>query len=418
MSEPRTDPKRDREFGAGVTPEPGLDSRIDAAPKTPSSHPLHERHGLGLTLFGGGARAAYQVGVLQGLASAHPNLELPFITGISAGAINASHLASHPGTFEQRAQSLGELWGAIDVPQVFETQGFKLLFRSLCIGMRLAVGWAPTLDPMLGMVDASPLSAFLEDALGGRDLSGIEDNLSSGQLQGIALIALKYSTSQTISFCMGEEIIDWERPLRRSQRVRLTVDHVLASAALPLFFPPVEIDGAWYGDGGIRLTAPLAPAIHLGADRLLAISTRYRPSGAEADRPRFQGPPRAAQVLGSLMGATFLDVLDQDADQLDRINKLLERMPPEQRGSLRPLRSLVIRPSEDIARLANDFEPKLPWTFRFLTRRWGTQKSRSQELLSTILFQEDYVRLLIEIGQRDGAAHADALSELLDGPTS
>jgi len=189
---------------------------------------------------------------------------------------------------------------------------------------------------------------------------------------------------------------------------------VLASAALPLFFAPVEIDDEWYGDGGIRLTAPLAPAIHLGADRLLAISTRYRPTGLEADQPRFSGSPRMAQVLGSMMSATFLDVLDQDDEQLQRINGLLAKLPPEKRGSLRPLHSLIIRPSRDLARLANDFEPRLPWTFRFLTRRWGTKKSRSQELLSTVLFQEDYVRLLMEIGEEDGVHHADALSELLD----
>ena len=379
---------------------------------------LHQRHGLGLTLFGGGARAAYQVGVLKGLSHAHPELDVPFITGISAGAINAAHLSSRAGTFRERADSLGELWNGIDVDRVFETMGLPLLYRAFCIGMRLSVGWAPTVDPLLGLVDSTPLTEFLESSLGSRDLPGIQANLDSGQLRAVALIALKYSTSQSISFCMGQEILDWERPMRRSQRENLTVDHVVASAALPLFFPSVEINGEWYGDGGVRLTAPLAPAIHLGADKLLAISTRYRPSGPEADQPRFAGAPRAAQVLGSLMGATFLDVLDQDAEQLNRINDLLKKIPPGERGSLRPLQSLIIRPSEDLAKLANDFEPKLPWMFRFLTRRLGTRKSRSQELLSTILFQEDYVRLLMEIGERDGVNHSDALSELLDGPTS
>ncbi len=396
------------------------DQATSAANGPSQYHELHRRHGLGLTLFGGGARAAYQVGVLKGLSHAHPDLDVPFITGISAGAINAAHMSSRTGTFAQRAESLGELWNAIDVDRVFETMSLPLLYRTLCIGMRLTVGWAPTVDPLLGLVNSKPLTEFLESALGSHDLPGIQANLDSGQLRAVALIALKYSTSQSISFCMGQEILDWERPMRRSQRENLTVDHVVASAALPLFFPSVEIGGEWYGDGGVRLTAPLAPAIHLGADKLLAISTRYRPSGPEADRPRFTGPPRAAQVLGSLMGATFLDVLDQDAEQLDRINLLLSKIPPEERGSLRPLRSLIIRPSEDLAQLANDFEPKLPWMFRFLTRRLGTRKSRSQELLSTILFQEDYVRLLMEIGERDGVDKSDALSELLDEglPTS
>lgn len=370
--------------------------------------------GLGLTLFGGGARAAYQVGVLRGLGRAHPDLAPSILTGISAGAINAAHLGNSEAGFGDATRELEALWRSIDVDSVFETRGLALLHRAACIGMRLAIGWAPTLRPLDGMVDSSPLRRFLEGAFGGQDLSGIQANLATGRLRAVALIALRYSTGQTVSFTAGREFRDWERPLRHSVRTELEVDHVLASAALPLFFAPVEIGGEWYGDGGVRLTAPLAPAVHLGADRILAISTRFRPSGDEAGRPRFTGPPRAAQVLGNLMSATFLDVLDQDALNLERINGLVERLPPEERGSLRPIKCLVIRPSRDIASLANEFEPRLPWTFRFLTRRWGTRRSRSQELLSTILFQGDYIRRLLEVGEEDGARNAEAVAELLD----
>ncbi len=375
------------------------------------------RDGFALTLFGGGARASYQAGVLRGLARSHPDLAPAILTGISAGAINAAHLGNGSGSFEDKAVALTELWHGIDVNQVFETRGFALLHRALCIGLRLTFGWAPTLDPMLGMVDSTPLARFLERSIPGHDLTGIRDNLDSGALQAIALVALNYATGQTVSFYAGGELGDWERPLRRSERVDLGIEHILASSALPLFFPPKEIDGSWYGDGGIRLTAPLAPAVHLGADRILAISTRYRPTGAEASLPRFDGSPRVAQIFGNLMSATFLDVLDQDALNLERISALVERLPPEDRQGLRPIRCLVVRPSRDLAALANDFEPRLPRTFRFLTRRWGTQGARTQELLSTILFQEDYVRALIEIGEEDGERNADALSELLDTST-
>lgn len=369
--------------------------------------------GLALTLFGGGARAAYQVGVLRGLGRAHPDLAPSILTGISAGAINAAHLGNSVASFDEATRRLEELWRGIDVDCVFETRGLALLHRAACIGMRLATGWAPTLQPLDGMVDSSPLRRFLEAAFGGQGLPGIQDNLAAGRLKAVALIALRYSTGQTVSFTAGREFRDWERPLRHSVRTELAVDHVLASAALPLFFAPVEIDGDWFGDGGVRLTAPLAPAVHLGADRILAISTRFRPSGEEARRPRFSGPPQAAQILGNLMSATFLDVLDQDALNLERINRLVTALPPDQRGSLRPIKCLVIRPSRDIASLANEFEPRLPWTFRFLTRRWGTRRSRSQELLSTILFQGDYIRRLLEVGEEDGARHAGAVAELL-----
>jgi NTE family protein len=263
------------------------------------------------------------------------------------------------------------------------------------------------------MVDSSPLRRFLEVSFGGQDLPGIQANLDSGRLKAVALIALRYATGQTVSFTAGREFSNWERPLRRSVRTDLKVDHVLASAALPLFFAPVEVDGEWYGDGGVRLTAPLAPAVHLGADRILAISTRFRPSETEARKPRFKGRPRAAQVLGNLMSATFLDVLDQDAMHLERINRLVSGLPPGGRHELRPIKCLVIRPSRDIASLANEFEPKLPGTFRFLTRRWGTRRARSQELLSTILFQGDYIRRLMEVGEEDGANNADAVADLL-----
>ncbi len=370
-------------------------------------------HGLALTLFGGVARAAYQVGVLRGLGRAHPTLDPSILTGISAGAINAAHLGNSEAGFGAATEELEALWRGIDVDSVFETRGLALLHRAACIGMRLAIGWAPTLQPLDGMVDSSPLRRFLEVSFGGQGLPGIQANLDSGRLKAIALIALRYSTGQTVSFTAGREFRDWERPLRHSVRTDLKVHHVLASAALPLFFAPVEVDGEWYGDGGVRLTAPLAPAVHLGADRILAISTRFRPSSAEAREPRFKGPPRAAQILGNLMSATFLDVLDQDAMHLDRINGLVQHLPPEQRAHLRPIKCLVIRPSRDIASLANEFEPRLPGTFRFLTRRWGTRRARSQELLSTILFQGDYIRRLMEVGEEDGANHAEAVAELI-----
>jgi len=370
-------------------------------------------HGLALTLFGGGARAAYQVGVLRGLGRAHPELDPSILTGISAGAINAAHLGNSETNFGAATEELEALWRGIDVDSVFETRGLALLHRAACIGMRLAIGWAPTLQPLDGMVDSSPLRRFLEASFGGQGLPGIQANLDSGRLKAIALIALRYSTGQTVSFTAGREFRNWERPLRHSVRTDLKVDHVLASAALPLFFAPVEVDGEWYGDGGVRLTAPLAPAVHLGADRVLAISTRFRPSEAEARKPRFKGPPRAAQILGNLMSATFLDVLDQDAMHLERINRLVSGLPPGERHHLRPIKCLVIRPSRDIASLANEFEPKLPGTFRFLTRRWGTRRARSQELLSTVLFQGDYIRRLMEVGEEDGANNAEAVADLL-----
>ena len=205
----------------------------------------------------------------------------------------------------------------------------------------------------------------------------------------------------------------WERPQRKSQMCSLRVDHVMASAALPFFFPAIEVEGAWYGDGGIRLTAPLSPAIHLGATRILAVTTRYARTREEADRPMILGYPPPAPVAGVLFNAIFLDQLEDDAMQLRMLNSLIESHPEEKRMGLRPIQLLVLRPSEDLGRLANHYEADMPKAFRFLTRGLGTKETRSNDMLSLVMFQTDYVRHLIELGQSDAAAKREQIKQFL-----
>ena len=187
----------------------------------------------------------------------------------------------------------------------------------------------------------------------------------------------------------------------------------MASAALPIFFPAVPINGEYFGDGGIRLVAPLSPAIHLGARKILAISTRYNRSAIEANEPEVSGYPPPAQVMGVLLNSIFLDFFDQDALRLDRLNDLIDQVPPKGRGGLRPISLMILRPSMDLGRLANDFEPQLPKTFRFLTRGWGTRQTNSPDLLSLVLFQPDYVRRLICLGKTDAQARADEIEKFI-----
>ena len=205
----------------------------------------------------------------------------------------------------------------------------------------------------------------------------------------------------------------WERPLRRSRVTRITLDHVLASAALPLFFSAVELDGAWYGDGGIRLTAPCSPAIHLGATRILALSTRYAASREEADQPMVSGYPPPLQISGQLLNAIFLDDLSRDANELERINMLLRDVAPEKRRGLRPIKLLVARPSFDLSKLVAKFEPRLPRVFRHLTRSLGSRETSSPDVLSLLAFDPEYIAALIEIGERDAAAQAADIRSLL-----
>ena len=185
----------------------------------------------------------------------------------------------------------------------------------------------------------------------------------------------------------------------------------MASSALPLVFPPVRIGDVWYGDGGIRLIAPLAPAIHMGADRLLVVSTHCTGRHVESQLPT--EPPSPATVLAEMYNSMFLDQLDQDVHQMERTNTLLKHIDEEHRGGLREIGLLVIRPSEDLGALAFDLRNRIPSTLRYLLNRFGSGQSESDDFVSTLLFHHDYVQRLIEIGERDADAQAEEIDRFL-----
>ncbi len=373
---------------------------------------------LAIVLGGGGARAAYQAGFLRGLARYLPDLRFPIVTGISAGAINASLLASHPGPLSAAAQDLTELWQDLTIDRVFRADALYLARNTLRWLLRLVSGGHDLAPQVRGLVDTRPLDAFLREnlnAAAGGEVAGVGENLERGVLKAFALSTLDYATGQTVTWVQGCDIKTWDRPNRRSAKTRMTIDHIMASASLPLLFPAIELDGAWYGDGGIRLAAPLSPALHLGASRLLTISTRYDRTAEEAARPSTRGYPPPAQVIGKLLNAIFLDVVDQDVERLQRLNSLLVQMPEESRKGLKPVDLIVVRPSEDLGRLVGAYEPKLPGLFRFLVRGLGTRQTTSPDLLSLLMFQPDYLRRLIEIGEADAEARHEELVPLLLG---
>lgn len=367
-----------------------------------------------LVLTGGGARSAYQVGLLRCLGRLMPDLEIPIITGTSAGAINAVFLAAHRGSLESAGEDLSDLWTNLTTDQVFEVGGGSLFRNVLRWGFKLMSGGKRRKGPR-SLLDTQPLDRYLRQTLRctSDEIPGIAENIADGKLDAIALTTLRYATGQTVTWVQGSELDTWERPARVGVNTNIEIGHVMASAALPLAFPAIELDGHWYGDGGIRMLNPLGPAVHLGAEKILAISTRHRKGPTEAAEPAVSGYPPAAQVVGSLMNAVFLDALDHDAAHLDRVNKLLEsggartEEPP-----LRPIDLEVLRPSTDLGRLAAEFEPKLPKGLRFLTRGWGTQETRSPDFLSLLMFQPDYLRRLIEIGEQDAEAHASSLRRI------
>jgi NTE family protein len=384
-------------------------------PVTPSTN----LRGLGLVLSGGGARAAYQVGVLQFLSREFPFAIPEILTGVSAGGINAAFLAARQEPFPRRVDELAEMWSNLRIDEVFRVDQ-DLWWRAARWAGRLASGGKSPLRPAKSLVDTRPLRELLERELYAAPdspIEGINQSLRAGWLSAFALTASSYTTGQSITWVQTREdcaIPAWERPQRKSEACALRVDHVMASAALPFFFPAIEIDGAWYGDGGIRLIAPLSPAIHLGATRILAVTTRYARTREEADRPVITAYPPPAQVAGVLFNAIFLDLLDGDAMHLRQINDLIAALPPERWNGLRPIELFVLRPSEDLGRLANAYEAELPKGFRFLTRGLGTKETRSNDMLSLVMFQTDYCRRLIELGESDARKRRDEFAKFLD----
>jgi NTE family protein len=374
--------------------------------------------GFALVLSGGGARGAYQVGFLRVLAREFPEVVPGILTGVSAGGINAAYLAARPEPYQQKIDELAEMWSNLRIDEVFRVDLGNIGWKMLRWGGRLVSGGKSPLPPAKSMVDTKPLREVLERELHASDgpIEGINRALHDGWLKAFALTASSYTTGQSITWVQTREdcaMPAWERPMRKSSMCALRIDHVMASAALPFFFPAIEVDGAWYGDGGIRLTQPLSPAIHLGATKIIAVTTRYAKSREEADRPSIVGYPPPAQVAGSLFNAIFLDQLDADAMQLRLLNRLIDAQPEERRGGLRPIELLVLRPSEDLGRLANAYEADLPKGFRFFTRGLGTKETRSNDMLSLVMFQTDYVKRLIELGEADALAKRAEIEEFL-----
>jgi len=393
----------------------GIQSKIRELFGSPKKEPS-----TALVLSGGGARGAYQTGVLQYIGQAFPEAAFPILAGVSAGAINTSHLANHHGSLLTATQSLVESWLDLTIEQVFRSESSFNFFRRLLLSDNEGSPEERITSSMAhqrGLVDASPLRGFLAGKLATHDsgtLAGVDENLKKGRLRAFAVTATNYNTGQTTTFVQGSNIDRWVRPNRVGMMTQMTIDHIMASAASPVIFPAVWIDGDWYGDGGVRLTMPLSPAINLGADRILVVSTRYNRTRAEADQPTVQGYPPAAQIIGMQMHAIFLDVLDQDALHLERINALIEHIADKHRNGLRPIKLLLLRPSVDLGKLASDFRPQLSGALRLFTMGIGSDETKSPDWLSMLLFERDYMERLIEIGYNDAAHHHDEIEAFFE----
>ena len=358
---------------------------------------------LAVMLTGGGARAAYQVGLLKGIARHFPDLRIDIITGVSAGAINAMYLAAASGPLRQKAHELERMWMDLSCSTIYDFRLSALLPR-----------WGKTRPN--GLLDTQPLRELMCRVLGvpsWAPIDSIEDNIRRGDLTALALLSLDYSTGQTVRWVQGRYFDVHEGPNRRTEPTRFTVEHVMASSALPFVFPAARIGNSWHGDGGIRLAAPFSSALHLGATRIIAMSTGYHRTTAEASRPAVHGYPPAAQILNQLVNAIFIDAIDEDVARMERMNEMLSKMPPDQYGGLKPVDLLVLRPSMDLGRLAGDYEQYLPRKLKLLVRALGNRETESSDLVSMLMFERPYTRALIDAGEADVESRIDAIRAFL-----
>lgn len=377
-------------------------SRVTAL-QLPNVTPITTKDGgdLAVMLTGGGARAAYQVGLLKGLARHYPGLRFQIVTGVSAGAINAVFLAARKGPLSQKVDELAEMWLELECSSIWSFDWKTLLpFRTALATLFPRHHWT---RPQ-ALVDTDPLARLLYrlvDARPGQPIRGIAENIGSGELTAFALNTLDYSTGQSVRWVQGRHFEVYEGTNRPTTLAEITVEHVLASCALPFFFPAIRIGAEWHGDGGIRLVSPLSAAVQLGARKIIAMSTGYQRTPDEANTPVVHGYPPAAQLLGQLMNAIFLDVIDEDVARMQRMNDMLAKLDARERDGLKAIDLLVLRPSQDLGKLAGTYEKYLPRYMKMMVRALGATETESPDFVSLLLFEPSYTRELIAIGEAD-----------------
>ena len=368
---------------------------------------------VGLVLTGGGARSAYQIGVLRALSELLPRGRNPFpvIVGTSAGAVAAAVLASQAHRWRRAVTGLEDVWGNFRVSQVFEVGSWHMLRAGLHWLLALATGGL-MLSPPRSVLDNSPLRALLRARV---EWGGIRTSIERGHLRGIALCATSYASGQSVTFYDGEdEITDWARSQRLGRRTQLTLDHLMASVGIPLLFPPVRLADEYFGDGAMRQVNPLSPAVHLGADRLLVLGVRARRAAGVATTQIPSAMPTPGQIFGFMLDTLFTDQIYADLEELQRMNELVRAAPSAAPG-LRVIETLMLAPSVDPREVAARHVTDMPSGLRALLRVIGAGDLAGSQLASYLMFEAGFTRELIELGYHDAMEARTALIAFMSG---
>lgn len=371
----------------------------------------------GLVLSGGGARGAYQVGVLQAVADIASQLKIsrPFdiLTGVSAGSINASYLAAGAEDFSLTSKRLADLWAKLNTDNVFRSDAASLGRIGLKWMGELSFGAIAGGSSTRALLDTEPLGDLIRNNL---EFAKIQQNINAGNLFALALTALDYKTSEAITFVQGSDRAPmWERYRRRSESTKISTGHIMASSAIPLLFPPIEVDGRHYGDGCVRNLVPCSPALHLGADKLFIIGVRTQKETAYDTRVKKSTVgPSVARVINVLLNSVLLDGVEVDVERLKRINDFVAQVPADvhHKINFKPVDFLFISPSEDLGAIAASMANQLPRLIRYLLKGLGPLEDAS-EVISYLLFEKEFLTKLIDCGYQDAIKQKDRIETFL-----
>ncbi|CAI8342207.1 patatin-like phospholipase family protein [Porticoccaceae bacterium] len=373
----------------------------------------------GLVLTGGGARAAYQVGVLKGIASILPRSvynPFPIICGTSAGAINALSIAGRAGPFRLRTKKLEGIWHNLRAPDVYRTDFFGVAANAFHVmASFLHSGYG--IGRPISLLDNTPLRQLLENYV---KFDYLDTAIGNGELEAIAISAMSYASGQSVTFFQGHEQIDpWTRARRRGEKTAITIDHLMASTAIPSLFPAVKLDGGYFGDGAVRQLKPISPALHMGAKQLLIIGVSDNAT-IKPPQPAADHSPSIAQIVGHMFNSAFIDSVESDLETLRAINRLAEVLPESLRANngmtdMNPIDVLSISPSQSIDQIAQEHIHELPRSLKlFLKLTGATAQGGGTSAASYLLFEPGFCRKLIDLGYQDALAQQDSIKTFFE----